>query len=51
MGEKDSETLKFDNTITAGNKVIVNTGHIEMYGIQRTKNYVRLLQTANSGDS
>lgn len=50
MGEKDSETLKFDNTVTAGNKVIVNTGYIEMHGTQRTKNFVRLHETANVGD-
>jgi hypothetical protein len=49
-GEKDSEGLKFDNTITAGNKVMVNTNRVEMFGKSRTKNYFRLLETANLGD-
>lgn len=36
MGEKESETMVYDNAIEAGNKVIANIGTIKFYGKPRT---------------
>lgn len=50
-GEQSSETIVFDNTIEAGNKVISNVGLIEMYGIQRPRRMFRLMEMAETEDT
>jgi hypothetical protein len=50
-GEKDSETIVYDNAIEAGNKVIANVGTIKMFGKSRTKKMTRLTQEANKGNT
>jgi hypothetical protein len=46
MGEKESETMVYDNAIEAGNKVIANIGTVKMYGKPRTKTLTRLHKEA-----
>lgn len=47
-GEKENSHIVFDNAIEAGNKIIVNTGNISIYGKLRNM-MSRLLAEANSG--
>jgi len=49
IGEKESESTVFDNTIEAGNKVISNTGTIKMYGKSRTGKMSRLRAPVEKG--
>lgn len=50
-GEKNFESMVYDNAIEAGNKLIANVGKIKIFGKQRTKNMVRLLNQVFSGDT
>ena len=40
----------FENTVEAGNKIILNNNLVKMFGKPRTTNLARLHQTANKGD-
>lgn len=51
LGEKEADSLVFDNAIESGNKVIVNTNLIKMFGKSRTINLARLHETVNKGDT
>jgi len=42
FGEKDQETVVYDNAIEAGNKLIANVNLIKMFGKKRTKKMTRL---------
>lgn len=48
-GEQQSETIVFDNTIEAGNKVLSNVGYVQMYGTQRERRMFRLMESAEIG--
>jgi hypothetical protein len=50
LGEKEADTIVFDNGIEAGNKILINTNIVKMFGKSRTKNMARLHQEANKGD-
>ncbi|TNV88211.1 hypothetical protein FGO68_gene8985 [Halteria grandinella] len=50
FGNKDTQSIVFDNAIEAGNKVLANTNLMAFYGKHRV-NRARLLQTANPGDT
>ena len=50
LGEKEADTIVFDNGIEAGNKILINTNIVKMFGKSRTKNLARLHQEANKGD-
>lgn len=41
-GEKNAETIVYDNAIEAGNKLIANTGKIFAYGKPRNNKMSRL---------
>lgn len=41
----------FENTIEAGNKILVNNNLVKMFGKSRTKNLMRLHETVNKGDT
>ena len=45
-GEKDNQHIVYDNAIEAGNKILANTGLMQMYGKPR-KTRTRLLETAS----
>jgi hypothetical protein len=45
-GEKNAETIVYDNAIEAGNKVIANVGTIKMFGKQRAQKMTRLTKEA-----
>lgn len=51
LGDKEADTIVFDNDIEAGNKIIVNNNLVKMFGKSRTKNLLRLHQVAEKGDS
>ena len=51
LGEKEADSLVFDNTVETANKVIVNTNLIKMFGKSRSLNLARLHDTANKGDT
>ena len=51
LGEKEADSLVFDNAVETGNKVIVNTNLIKMFGKSRSLNLARLHDTANKGDT
>jgi hypothetical protein len=36
-GEKNAETIVYDNAVEAGNKLIANVGKLYMYGQQRSR--------------
>jgi hypothetical protein len=50
FGEKNAESIVYDNAIEAGNKLIANVNVVKMYGKQRTKKMTRLFQEANKND-
>jgi hypothetical protein len=50
-GEKEKESIVYDNAIEAGNKIIANIGKIKMYGKKRTQTIARLHAVANKGDT
>jgi hypothetical protein len=50
-GEKNEESIFYDNAIEGGNKVIANVGTVKMFGKSRTKKMTRLTQEANKGDT
>ena len=50
-GEKEAETIVYDNAIEAGNKVLANVGTVKMFGKQRTTKMTRLTQEAAKGDT
>jgi hypothetical protein len=41
-GEKNAETIVYDNAVEAGNKNIANVGKLHMYGIPRRSHHSRL---------
>jgi hypothetical protein len=41
-GEKNAETIVYDNAVEAGNKNIANVGKLFMYGIPRLSHHSRL---------
>jgi hypothetical protein len=45
-GEKNAETIVYDNAIEAGNKILSNVNEMRMYGKQRYKHMFRLLKEA-----
>jgi len=45
-GEKQFESIVYDNAIEAGNKLIANINELRMFGKPRTKNMFRLLREA-----
>ena len=49
-GDQDSETLVVSPSITAGNKVLANTGVLEIYGKERSR-AARLQLPVNAGDT
>jgi hypothetical protein len=52
VGEKNAETMVYDNAVEAGNKVIAVTGKLSAYGIKREESRMsRLLQPAQKGDT
>lgn len=51
LGEKEADTIVFDNGIEAGNKILINTNLVKMFGKSRTKNLARLHAEANKGDT
>ena len=51
LGDKEADTIVFDNGIEAGNKILINTNLVKMFGQSRTKNLLRLHQEANMGDT
>lgn len=50
-GEKDFESIVYDNAIEAGNKLLANVGLVRMFGIPRKQKMTRLLAPVNKGDS
>jgi hypothetical protein len=50
-GEKNAETIVYDNAIEAGNKVLANVGTVKMFGKSRTKKMTRLRQEVNKGNT
>mmetsp|Transcript_34116 Transcript_34116/g.25176 ORF Transcript_34116/g.25176 Transcript_34116/m.25176 type:complete len:202 (-) Transcript_34116:2790-3395(-) len=50
-GYKNTSHIVFENTIEAGDKVLVNTGRMEMHGKPRQGYRSRLLGTAYPGDT
>lgn len=50
-GEKNAETIVYDNAVEAGNKLIAVTGRLEAYGVPRTGKLTRLVEPALKGDS
>lgn len=49
-GEKEADSIVYDNAIEAGNKILANTALISMYGNPR-KHRTRLLQTVEKGET
>jgi hypothetical protein len=43
-GEKANASMVYDNAIEAGNKILANTGKVQMYGVSR-KSVGRLTQS------
>jgi hypothetical protein len=50
VGNHDDDTAVIDGLIGAGNKVLINTGTIKLYGQQRSQRS-RLMDTVNPGSS
>lgn len=50
LGEKEADTLVFDNGIEAGNKILINTNVVKMFGKPRKQKMTRLSQEANKND-
>lgn len=50
FGSATSESLAISPSVTAGNKVLANTGTISVYGKERSR-VSRLLLPANAGDT
>ncbi|CDW80878.1 ipt tig domain containing protein [Stylonychia lemnae] len=48
-GEKANEQIVYDQAIEAGNKILVNTGNISIYGLARNK-LTRLRESVYQGD-
>jgi len=51
FGEKNAETIVYDNAIEAGNKVLANVNVVKMFGKPRAKKMFRLHASANKGDT
>lgn len=51
QGEKNAETIVYDNAVEAGNKLIAVTGRLEAYGVPRTGKWTRLTQPALKGEN
>ena len=50
-GEKNAETIVYDNAVEAGNKLIAVTGKFKAYGAPRTGKFTRLVEPALKGDT
>mmetsp|Transcript_29264 Transcript_29264/g.28392 ORF Transcript_29264/g.28392 Transcript_29264/m.28392 type:complete len:776 (-) Transcript_29264:1803-4130(-) len=50
-GLKDNEYIVFKDNIEAGDKILINTGRVEMHGQSRVNYLTRLTETANPGAS
>jgi len=50
VGERTDETLVFDGTLSAGNKVLAVTGELSMHGVPK-KTWTKLATNAYSGDN
>jgi hypothetical protein len=50
-GEKNAETIVYDNAVEAGNKLIANTGVFKAYGAPRHNKMSRLTKEALKGGS
>lgn len=50
-GERNAETIVYDNAVEAGNKLIANTGKLRAYGKPRLNKMSRLTKEALKGDS
>ena len=48
-GEKNAETIVYDNAVEAGNKNIANVGKLNMYGVPRKSHHTRLTKEALKG--
>jgi len=52
VGERNAETMVYDNAIEAGNKLIAVVGRMQAYGKKRDDSIMsRLTQVANKGDT
>ena len=51
MGEQESDTIFWSNAIEAGNKCLINTGLLSLWGKPIGKNMLRLLAPAYPGDT
>lgn len=49
FGERNAETIVYDNAVEAGNKLIANTGKLRAYGKPRANKMSRLTQPALKG--
>jgi len=48
-GKRTAESMVYDNSVFAGNKIIANVGTINMYGMPRKQQMTRLHQEAKKG--